>query len=294
MPDYTAPLKDMRLALREAANIEELQATGAFGDLSLELVDAVLEEAGKFAREVIGPLNRTGDQQGVALKDGRVTVADGFTDAYRQYVDAGWMGIACDTEFGGQGLPLALGNAVNEMMNSACLSFALCPILTHGAIEALMVHGTAQQKQIFLTRLISGEWTGTMNLTEPQAGSDVGALTSKAVARPDGSYSITGGKIFITYGEHEMSGNIVHLVLARLPDAPAGTRGVSLFIVPKFIPDADGKPGQRNDLRCIGIEEKLGIHASPTCTMAYGENGGAIGYLAVSYTHLTLPTKRIV
>jgi len=279
MAEYTAPLKDIRLALQAAADMPALVATAGFGDLNDELADAILEEAGKFARDVIAPLNRIGDQQGVSLNKDRVTTADGFADAYRAFVDAGWGGISGDPEYGGQGLPLALANAVEEMMISACMAFSLCSTLTHGAVEALDAHATPEQKKLYLSRLITGEWSGTMNLTEPQAGSDVGALTSKAVRRPDGSYAITGGKIFITYGEHEMSENIVHLVLARLPDTPPGTRGISLFIVPKYLPDADGNPGQRNDLRCIGLEEKMGIHASPTCVMSYGENEGAIGFL---------------
>ncbi len=279
MPDYTPPLKDIRLALQEAGNLAGLQATGAFGDLSPDLVDAVLEGAGKFASEVVAPLNRIGDQQGVNLKNDVVSTADGFATAYRAYVEAGWSAISGDPEYGGQGLPLTLANAVEEMMISGCMAFSLCATLTHGAVEALDAHGTPEQKRIYLTRLISGEWSGTMNLTEPQAGSDVGALTSKAVKRADGTYAITGGKIFITFGEHEMSKNIVHLVLARLPDTPPGTRGISLFIVPKYLPGADGAPGARNDLRCIGLEEKMGIHASPTCVMSYGEQGGAIGFL---------------
>ncbi len=279
MAEYTAPLRDIRLALQVAAELPALAATGGFGDLSDELADAVLEGAGKFAREMLSPLNRIGDRQGVSLSNDRVKTADGFSDAYRAYVDAGWGGISGDPEYGGQGLPLALANATEEMMLSACMAFSLCATLTHSAIEAVDAHGTPEQKQLYLGRLITGEWSGTMNLTEPQAGSDVGALTSKAVRRPDGSYAITGGKIFITYGEHEMSKNIVHLVLARLPDTPPGTRGISLFIVPKYLLDADGNPGRRNDLRCIGLEEKMGIHASPTCVMSYGENEGAIGFL---------------
>ncbi|MSP43717.1 MAG: acyl-CoA dehydrogenase [Alphaproteobacteria bacterium] len=262
-----------------AAELPALEATGGFGDLSDELTEAILEGAGKFAREVIAPLNVPGDQQGVSLANDRVRTADGFADAYRAYVEAGWSGIAGDPEYGGQGLPLALANAVEEMMISGCMAFSLCATLTHGAVEAIDAHGTPEQKQLYLSRLITGEWSGTMNLTEPQAGSDVGALTSRAAPRPDGSHAITGGKIFITFGEHEMSQNIIHLVLARLPGAPSGTRGISLFIVPKYLPDAEGKPGKRNDLRCIGLEDKMGIHATPTCVMAYGENDGAVGYL---------------
>lgn len=279
MAEYTAPLKDIRLALQMAAELPALEATGGFGDLSDELTEAILEGAGKFAREVIAPLNVPGDQQGVSLANDRVRTADGFADAYRAYVEAGWSGIAGDPEYGGQGLPLALANAVEEMMISGCMAFSLCATLTHGAVEAIDAHGTPEQKQLYLSRLITGEWSGTMNLTEPQAGSDVGALTSRAAPRPDGSHAITGGKIFITFGEHEMSQNIIHLVLARLPGAPSGTRGISLFIVPKYLPDAEGKPGKRNDLRCIGLEDKMGIHATPTCVMAYGENDGAVGYL---------------
>ena len=278
MSDYTAPLADMRFALTEIAGIGEIAGLPGCEQATPDLVDAVLEEAAKLAGGVLAPLNRGGDQQGSTLENGVVRTPAGFKEAYRHYVEGGWNALPFAAEHGGQGLPMALATAVLEMWNSANMGFALCPLLNVGAVEALSAHGTRALQETYLPKLVSGEWTGTMNLTEPQAGSDVGALRSRA--RPEGDhYRITGQKIFITYGEHDMAENIVHLVLARLPDAPPGTRGISLFLVPKFLVNADGSLGQRNDVRCVSLEHKLGIHASPTCVLAYGDSGGAVGYL---------------
>jgi alkylation response protein AidB-like acyl-CoA dehydrogenase len=250
----------MAYLLNEVAGLKDLLGAGPFADVSTDLVEAVMEEGAK-------------------LKNAGVSVPSGFADAYRKWVEGGWGSLAASPDFGGQGLPVALSVAMQEMWNAACMSFGLCPILSQGSIEALTAHGTDEQKQLYLAKLISGEWTGTMNLTEPQAGSDLNALKAKAIPQGDGTYRITGTKIFITYGDHDMAENIVHLVLARLPDAPAGTRGISLFLVPKFLVNANGTLGARNDAYCIGLEEKLGIHGSPTCVMSYGENGGATGWL---------------
>ena len=278
MTDYAAPLADMRFVLTEIAGIEEIARLPGCEQASADLVDAVLEEAGKLAGGVLAPLNRVGDQQTSRLENGVVRTPDGFREAYAKYVEGGWNALPFDPEHGGQGLPLALATAVLEMWNSANMGFALCPLLNVGAVEALQTHGTDEQKRLYLGKLVSGEWTGTMNLTEPQAGSDVGALRARAVREGD-HYRITGQKIFITYGEHDLAPNIVHLVLARLPDAPPGTKGISLFVVPKFMVNPDGSLGQRNDVRCVSLEHKLGIHASPTCVLAYGDSGGAVGYL---------------
>ncbi|HKW52866.1 MAG TPA: acyl-CoA dehydrogenase [Stellaceae bacterium] len=278
MTEYAAPLADMRFALNEIAGIGEIAALPGCEQATSDVVDAVLEEAGKLAAGVLAPLNRVGDQQASRLENGVVRTPDGFKDAYAKYVEGGWNALPFPAEHGGQGLPMALSTAVFEMWNSANMGFALCPLLNVGAVEALAAHGTPEQQRLYLPRLISGEWTGTMNLTEPQAGSDVGALRTRAV-RDGAGYRITGQKIFITYGEHDMAENIVHLVLARLPDAPAGTHGISLFLVPKFMVNLDGSLGQRNDVRCVSLEHKLGIHASPTCVLAYGDNGGAQGFL---------------
>jgi 3-(methylsulfanyl)propanoyl-CoA dehydrogenase len=276
--EYAAPIADMRFALAEIAGIGAIAELPGCEQASPDVVDAVLEEAGKLAAGVLAPLNRIGDEAGSRLENGVVRTPEGFKDAYDKYVEGGWNALPFPPEHGGQGLPMALSTAVFEMWNSANMSFALCPLLNVGAVEALAAHGSAEQKRIYLPRLISGEWTGTMNLTEPQAGSDVGALRTRAV-REGGHYRITGQKIFITYGEHDFTPNIVHLVLARLPDAPAGTRGISLFLVPKFMVNPDGSVGSRNDVRCVSLEHKLGIHASPTCVLAYGDNGGATGFL---------------
>ncbi|MBL8545500.1 MAG: acyl-CoA dehydrogenase family protein [Hyphomonadaceae bacterium] len=269
---YAAPIADMRFALEACADFWSLRER--YRDLDEDTLAAILEGAGALAAETLAPLNRSGDQAGVILKDGVVTSAPGFQEAYNAFRQGGWQGLAADPAYGGQGLPRALALAVMETVHSANMSFGLLPMLTLGAIEAIEQHGAADQKALYLEKLISGEWSGTMNLTEPQAGSDLGVLTTKAVPRADGSYAITGQKIFITWGEHELVPNIIHLVLARIEGAPAGSKGISLFIVPKFR-DADGS---RNAVRCIGVEEKMGIHASPTCTLAYeGATGWLIG-----------------
>ncbi|MFN4278394.1 MAG: acyl-CoA dehydrogenase [Ferrovibrio sp.] len=277
--EYAAPVKDMRFTLEQIAGLAELATLPGLENAEGETAGAVLEEAAKFAAGVLSPLNRGGDKEGAKLDNGVVRTAPGFADAYRKFVDGGWNGMPFPEELGGGAMPWALTMAAQEMVQAANLSFSLCPLLTQGAIDAIMAHGTDEQKALYLPKMVSGQWTGSMNLTEPQAGSDVGALKSKAVPVGDGTYKIKGMKIFITYGEHDMAENIVHLVLARLPDAPPGTKGISLFIVPKFIPDANGNPGKRNDLRVVSLEHKLGIHASPTCVMSYGDNDECIGWL---------------
>jgi len=278
MSDYAAPLAEMRFVLDEIAELPALTKLDAFAQVTPDLVDAVLDGAQKLAGEVLAPLNRSGDIAGCVLENGIVRTPKGFREAYAQYVEGGWNEIALDEEQGGQGLPQALATAVSEMWSSANTSFALCPTLTMSAVELLIAHGTVEQKRIYLPKLATGEWTGAMNLTEPQAGSDLAALRTRA--QPEGDhFRITGQKIFITYGEHDFTPNIVHLVLARLPDAPAGSRGISLFLVPKILVNEDGSLGARNDLRCVSLEHKLGIHASPTCVMSFGDAGGAIGWL---------------
>jgi len=281
MTGYAAPIKDIRFTLEQIAELGALAATERFAQAEPELVAQVLEEAGRLASETWAPLNQTGDRAGCRLENGVVRSPDGFAEAYRAFCEGGWNGIAADPEYGGMGLPLVVGTATDELWNAANMGLALCPLLTKGAVEAIHAHGTAEQKQIYLEKLVHGRWAGTMNLTEPQAGSDVGALRTRAEPAADGSWRISGQKIFITYGEHELAENIVHLVLARTPDSPPGTRGISLFIVPKFLPDGDGDgaPGRRNDLRCVSVEHKLGVHASPTCVMSYGDDGGAVGWL---------------
>jgi len=276
---YRAPVRDMAFVLQEVAGLGSLAGKGDFADLTPDLIEAVLEEGAKLAGDVLAPLNKSGDHEGARLEADGVKTPKGFPEAYARWVEGGWGSLAASPEFGGQGLPLALATAMQEMWNAANMGFGLCPILSQGTVEALTAHGTEEQKRLYLPKLISGEWTGTMNLTEPQAGSDLNALKAKAVPQGDGTYRITGTKIFITYGDHDMAENIVHLVLARLPDAPAGTRGISLFLVPKYLVNADGSLGARNDAKCVGLEEKLGIHGSPTCVMSYGDNGGAIGTL---------------
>lgn len=271
---YTAPVTEQRFVLETIADLPGLARLPQFAAASPDMVDAILTEAAKLAENVFAPLNRLGDQQGAKWADGVVTMPAGFREAYRQYVDGGWGSLGADPAHGGQGLPFVLASAVQEQLTSANMAFSLCMMLTQGAIEAVQAHGSDSQKADYLTRMVSGEWTGTMNLTEPQAGSDVGALRSRAEPRGDGSYRIQGSKIFITWGEHDVADNIIHLVLARLPDAPAGTKGISLFLVPKFLPD-----GSRNDLKCASIEHKLGIHASPTCSMAFGDGGACVGWL---------------
>ena len=279
MPNYTAPLADLRFALEHLARIDEISTWPGFEEASPDLVDAILTEAGKFASNVLAPLNRAGDTEGSVVEDGVVTTPAGWKEAYVQFSQAGWIGLMLDPEYGGQGLPRALGTAVQEMWDGANMSFGLCPMLSQTAAEAINLKGSAAQKALYLPRLISGEWSGTMNLTEPQAGSDLAAVRTSAEPTDQGYYLISGQKIFITYGEHDLTSNIIHLVLARTPDAPAGIKGISLFIVPKFIPSEDGEPGERNDVYCVSLEHKLGIHASPTAVLSYGDNGGAVGYL---------------
>ncbi|MDE2376641.1 acyl-CoA dehydrogenase [Bradyrhizobium sp.] len=276
---YRAPINDMLLALNHGAGLKAAMEAGHYGDFDADIAAAVLEEAGKFATDVLAPLNRVGDEHGITLDDGRVATAPGWPDAYKRWTDGGWNAVSGPEDFGGQGLPLAINAACTEIWSAANVAFGLCPLLTASAIEALDAHGSAELKKIYLEKMVTGEWTGTMQLTEPQAGSDVGALRARAERVGDGSYRIKGTKIFITYGEHDMTDNIVHLVLARLPDAPPGTKGISLFLVPKFMVDADGSLGARNDIFASGIEHKLGMHASPTCTMTMGDHGGAIGFL---------------
>jgi acyl-CoA dehydrogenase len=276
---YRAPINDMLLALNHGAGLTAAVKAGHYGDFDAEITAAVLEEAGKFATDVLAPLNRIGDEHGIKLDGGAVTTAPGWPDAYKRWTEAGWNAVSGPEAFGGQGLPLAINAACTEIWSAANVAFGLCPLLTLSAIEALDAHGSDELKKIYLDKLISGEWTGTMQLTEPQAGSDVGALRTRAERASDGSYHIKGTKIFITYGDHDMTDNIVHFVLARLPDAPAGTKGISLFLIPKFLVNADGSLGARNDIYASGVEHKLGMHASPTCTMTMGDQGGAIGYL---------------
>jgi alkylation response protein AidB-like acyl-CoA dehydrogenase len=276
---YQAPLADIGFALKHGAALAPAIAAGLFGDLTLDDVDAVLAEAGRFAAEIIAPLNRVGDTYGTPFKDGAVTTPPGWKEAYRAWRDGGWNGLAAPAEWGGQALPQIVSAACTEMWHAASMAFADGPMLTMAAIDALYAHGSDALKRSYLDKLVSGEWMGTMQLTEPQAGSDVGALRTRAERAGDGSYRITGQKIFITYGEHDLSANIIHFVLARLTDAPPGTRGISLFLVPKFLLNADGSSGARNDVRAHSVEHKLGIHGSPTCTMIFGDQGGATGFL---------------
>ena len=276
---YRAPVEDIAFTLKHSAGLKRALDEGLYGDLTEDVVDAVLEEAGKFASTVIAPLNTVGDKLGTPFKDGKVTMPPGWKEAYTAWSQGGWNGLAASEEWGGQGLPHALNAACIEMWNSASMAFGIGPVLTIGAIEALAAHGSDALKAKYLGKLVSGEWMGTMQLTEPQAGSDLALLRSKAERAGDGTYRITGQKIFITYGEHDLTDNIIHFVLARLPDAPAGTRGISLFLVPKFFVNDDGSLGARNDARCHSIEHKLGIHGSPTCTMVFGDEGGATGWL---------------
>ncbi|EKF19900.1 acyl-CoA dehydrogenase [Nitratireductor pacificus] len=281
---YSAPVDEIAFTLKHVTGFASDLEAGRFGDLSDDLVDAILGEAGRFAAEEIAPLARIGDEKGAVLEDGAVTTPPGWADLYRRWCEGGWNGLSAPEEFGGQGLPTLLAVAAIEMWNSGSMAFAIGPTLTIGAIEALDRHATPELQAAYLEKLVSGEWMGTMNLTEPQAGSDLNALKARAEPAGDGTYRIFGQKIFITYGEHDFTDNIVHLVLARLPDAPAGTRGLSLFLVPKFLVNEDGSPGARNDVFCASLEHKLGIHASPTCTMIYGDGKfgdapGAIGWL---------------
>ena len=265
--------------MTELAGLEQVATLPGFEEAGVDTAQAVLEECAKFNEGVIAPLNADGDKTPSTWKDGAVTTTPGFKDAYRQYAEGGWQGLQHPAEFGGQGLPKTIGAACIEINNSANLSFALCPLLTDGAIEALLIAGSDELKQIYLPRMVSGEWTGTMNLTEPQAGSDLALVRTRAEPQADGSYKIFGTKIFITYGEHDMAENIVHLVLARVTGAPEGVKGISLFVVPKFMVEADGSLGARNDVHCVSIEHKLGIKASPTAVLQFGDAGGAVGYL---------------
>ena len=279
MSEYAAPVREMMFVMRELAGLDEISRLPGCEDATADTVEAILDEAARFAGEVLSPLNKSGDKEGVCWHDSNVTMPAGFAEAYRQFAANGWNGIGCDTDYGGQGMPKLLVAAVQEMWKASNMAFSLCPLLTTGAIEAITLNGSPELKAAYLPKMIEGSWTGTMNLTEPQAGSDLSLVRSRAVPHGDGTYKIFGQKIFITYGEHDMSENIIHLVLARTPDAPEGVKGISLFVVPKFILNADGTPGARNDARCVSIEHKLGIHASPTCVMAYGDHGGATGYL---------------
>ena len=276
---YRAPVADILYSLKHVAGFAAAVGEGRFGDLDLETAESVIGEAGKFATEALAPLDVVGDREGARCANGVVTTPTGFRDAYRRWAEAGWAGVTAKPESGGMGLPHAVAAACNEMWSGASMGFALCPLLGEGAIGALEIYGSEALRATYLGRLVSGEWTGTMNLTEPQAGSDLSAVKTRAERAPDGSYRLTGQKIFITYGEHDLADNIVHLVLARLPDAPPGTRGISLFLAPKFLVKPDGSLGPRNDVRCASIEHKLGIHASPTCVMVYGDAGGATAYL---------------
>ena len=276
---YKAPLKDMLFDIRHIANIDAVAQMPGFEEAGFETAQAVLEECAKFNEGVLSPLNWEGDKNPSSLKDGAVTTTPGFKEAYKQYAEGGWQGLQHPLDFGGQGLPKTIGAACGEMLNSANMSFALCPLLSDGAIEALLTAGSDELKATYLEKLVSGQWTGTMNLTEPQAGSDLAMVRSRAEPQPDGSYKVFGTKIYITYGEHDMAENIVHLVLARVTGAPEGVKGISLFVCPKFLVGKDGALGARNDVHCVSIEHKLGIKASPTAVLQYGDHGGAVGYL---------------
>ena len=280
MNPYHAPVAEMKFVMNELAGLGEIATLPGFEDATPDTVAAVLDEAAKFASEVLDPLNAVGDREGVQLHDdGRVTTPRGFRDAYRQFCELGWNGFAKDPQYGGGGMPHLVAAAVDEIWNASNMAFELCPMLTSGAIEAIELNGSEELKKTFLPKMVAGEWTGTMNLTEPQAGSDLAAVRTKAIRQGDGTYKLHGQKIFITYGEHDYTDNIVHLALARTPDAPAGVKGISLFVVPKFLLTPDGTPGARNDVRCVSLEHKLGIHASPTAVLAFGDKAGAVGYL---------------
>ncbi|MDB5892427.1 MAG: acyl-CoA dehydrogenase-like protein [Polaromonas sp.] len=276
---YKAPLKDMLFNIRYLANIEQIAQIPGFEEAGFDTAQAVLEECAKFNEGVLSPLNWEGDKNPSSWKDGVVTTTPGFKEAFRQYAEGGWQGLQHPVDFGGQGLPKTIGAACGEMLNSANMSFALCPLLSDGAIEALLTAGSDQLKSVYLEKLVQGQWTGTMNLTEPQAGSDLAMVRSRAEPQGDGSYKVFGTKIYITYGEHDMAENIVHLVLARVTGAPEGVKGISLFVVPKFMVNGDGSLGARNDVHCVSIEHKLGIKASPTAVLQFGDKGGAVGYL---------------
>ncbi|MFZ9038896.1 MAG: acyl-CoA dehydrogenase family protein, partial [Gammaproteobacteria bacterium] len=278
MPEYYAPTQDMQFVIDEIAGLDSIANLPGFEDATPDLVEAVLEQAGVLANEVFSPLNQPGDHHGTRIEEGVVVSPPGYAEAYRQFVENGWQGIGKSAAIDGQGLPFLVHSAVAEMWYSSNMALALCPLLTSGAIEAIEMHAPAELQQLYLPRMISGEWSGTMNLTEPQAGTDLAAIKTRA-ERDGDRYRIRGQKIYITWGEHEMSDNIVHLVLARLPDAHAGVKGFSLFLVPKYLANADGSRGERNDLKVVSVESKMGIHSSPTCVMSYGDNDGAIGYL---------------
>ncbi|MEM5537254.1 acyl-CoA dehydrogenase [Neptuniibacter pectenicola] len=278
MSTYTPPVKDASFVLDQLVGLDQLCETLQLDEVNTELATVIIEEAGKLASDVLAPLNRVGDEKGATVADGQVQETAGFADAYQQFVENGWATLTGPEAFGGQNLPNVIGTAVNELWHSSNMSFALCPMLSQGAVEALIAHGSDELKAHYLPPLISGEWTGTMNLTEPNAGSDLAAVAAKATPAGD-HYKINGQKIFITWGDHQMTSNIVHLVLARLPDAPAGVKGISLFIVPKYLLDDQGQPAELNDVSCISLEHKMGIHGSPTCVMSFGDNDGAIGYL---------------
>ena len=276
---YQAPVKDMLFDIEHLANIEEIASIPGFEDAGLETAQAVLEECARFNEGVVAPLNHEADKAPSSLAGNQVTTSKGFKEAFKQYAEGGWQGLQHPADFGGQGLPKTIGAACGEILNAANLSFALCPLLTDGAIEALLTAGSDELKATYLEKLVSGEWTGTMNLTEPQAGSDLALVRTRAEPQPDGTYRVFGTKIFITYGEHDMADNIVHLVLARVQGAPEGVKGISLFVVPKFMVGKDGALGDRNDVYCVSIEHKMGIKASPTAVLQFGDHGGAVGYL---------------
>src|SRR6056300_1076799 len=277
--NYKAPVKDIVFGYQVINSYDVLSKISQFSDFSEDIVIPTMEECGKFAEEVLAPINAIGDENGATIKDSVVTMPDGFVDAYKKFAEAGWSSISLPSEIGGGGMPVVLSGGTLEILSSANLAFGLAPGLSAGAISALNFHGSQEQKDKFLPKLVSGEWTGTMNLSEPQSGSDLGTITTKAEKNEDGTYSITGTKVWITFGEHDMTENIIHLVLAKVPGSPEGTKGISMFIVPKFMVNDDGSLGDRNEVKCLSIEEKLGIHASPTCVMEYGGDKGAIGYL---------------
>ncbi|MFO1129623.1 MAG: acyl-CoA dehydrogenase [Rhodospirillales bacterium] len=299
MTTYTAPLRDMRFVMEELCGMGEIATLPGLADATPDLVAAVLEEAAKVAGEVLAPINQQGDVEGSRLVDGHVTTPPGWKEAYTTFIEGGWNGAVNEPEWGGMGLPWLVNVAVQEMFQGANMAFSLCPMLTQGAIEAISLNGSEELKQRFLPKMVAGEWTGTMNLTEPQAGSDLGAVRTRA-ERAEGHYLISGQKIFITYGDHDLTANIIHLVLARTPDAPPGVKGISLFVVPKFIDDGNGAAPRPNDVQCVSIEHKLGIHASPTAVMSFGDRGGAVGYLVgeenrgLEYMFVMMNLERLV
>ncbi|PCI49248.1 MAG: acyl-CoA dehydrogenase [Alphaproteobacteria bacterium] len=279
MAEYIAPTREMKFVLKDVIGISEISELARFQDASDDIIDAVLEEAGKFCSEILSPLNVVGDRQGARLADDGVKSSPGFKEAYAAYAENGWTSVSGDVDYGGQGLPIILASAVYEFVDAANMAFSLCSMLTTGAIESIVAHGSEEQKNSYLEKMISGQWSGSMNLTESHAGTDVGALRTKAEPVGDGTYRISGQKIFISWGDHDMTENIIHLVLARTPGSPAGTRGISLFIVPKYLVNEDGSLGAYNDAKCVSLEHKLGIHGSPTCVMAFGDEGNCVGYM---------------